>query len=330
METRFKIWLVAAAGVAAMSWGGAAVAAEKPYVEDKPPRGFHLFLRPKMKGPEAQWEYVQGLAQAGKAKKAARQAKALRLFWPRSAQAAEAQMFYARAMDARGDLEEAFDAYQLMLDEYGAQCDFGAVLEDQLRLANGILVRRRCAFLGMPGFETPEAAIPYYDQIAATAPEWEGTAEALFRTGQANEKEEKWEAAIEAYFKTLNRFPRSEFASDAAVAQARCHVAIAEETPNDERARDLAIAACDLVLTRWPNAPRAGDAERDKARLLVRKRKAAWQLAEYYDKILKNAEAARIHYREFAALYPDAPERQKAEARLAALGGGNGGGENEE
>ena len=33
-------------------------AAEKPYVESTPARGFHLFLRPKKKTPAAQWEHV--------------------------------------------------------------------------------------------------------------------------------------------------------------------------------------------------------------------------------------------------------------------------------
>ena len=63
--------------------------------------------------------------------------------------------------------------------------------------------------------------------------------------------------------------------------------------------------------------------------LLAKRRAAAWTQAEYYDRILKNAEAARIRYREFVALYPDAPERKIAEARLAALGGGDGNGKEE-
>jgi len=296
------------------------LASEKPYVEDKPPRGWHLFLRPARGNAADQWEHVQSLAQAGKLRKAARQAKALRIWWPLAPEAPAAQMFYAREMDRRGKFEDAFDAYQLLLADYGAQCDFDAVLKEQLRLANAILVQRRCAFLGLPGFESPERAIPYYDQIAATAPEWSGTAEALFRKGLANERNHAWEDAIEAYFQAMNRFPESEFASDAAVAQARCQVAIADETPNDARSREIAIAACDLVRTRYPNAPRVGDAIRDRDRLLDRRRAAAWNLALYYDRILKDPEASRIHYREFAALYPDAPECADALARLAELG----------
>lgn len=318
-----RIPAVAALLSAALSLAGAlpAAAGEKPYVQDKLPRGWHFFLHPKRDNAADQWEHVQSLAQAGKLKKAARQAKALRIWWPLSPEAPAAQMFYAREMDRRGKLEDAFDAYQLLLSDYGAQCDFDAVLADQLRLANAILVQRRCAFWGLPGFESPERAIPYYDQIAEIAPEWSGAAEALFRKGQANEREHNWEAAVEAYFQTMNRFPESEFAADAAVAQARCQVAVADETPNDARAREIAIAACDLVRTRYPNAPRVGDAIRDRDRLVERRRDAAWKLALYYDKTLKNPEAARIHYREFAALYPDAPECPVALARLAALGG---------
>lgn len=320
MRTNWTSWLAGIAAAAAL-WAGTAASqgAEKPWVEDKPPREWHLFLRPKMKDAGAQWAYVQELQRAGKGRKAARQARALRAWWPRSAEAPEAQMLVARWRDGKGDWEGAFEAYQVLLEEYGTQCDFGAVLETQLRLANAILSERRCAWLGMKGFESPERAVPYYEQIAAVAPEWEGTAEALFRKGQAQEKDGKQEEAIESYFQTMNRFPESPFAADAAVGQARCHVTLADERPSDARARDLAVASCDLVLARWPNSPRRAWVEREKAKLLERRKAAAWQLALYYDEILKNAEAAKIHYREFAALYPEAPEAARAAARLAEL-----------
>ena len=321
MRTKWTIWARGVA-VAAALWGtsaGVSAGAEKPWVEDRAPRAWHLFLRPKMKDAVSQWAYVQDLQRAGKARKAARQARVLREWWPLSAEAPEAQMFYARWLDGRNDREDAFDAYQVLLEEYGAQCDFGAVLETQLRLANGILAQRRCAWWGMKGFETPERAVPYYERIAEVAPEWPGTAEALFRKGQAQEKDDHWEEAIEAYFQTMNRFPESEYAADAAVGQARCHVSLADERPHDAQARELAVAACDLVLARWPNSPRRAWVEKSKERLLGRRKAAAWALAQYYDEILKNAEAAKIQYRTFAALYPDAPEAARAEARLAEL-----------
>lgn len=309
------------AAVAAALWGAVpgASGADKAWVEDRPPREWHLFLRPKMKDPSGQWAHVLSLQGAGKERKAARQARALRAWWPRSAEAAEAQMLVARWLDGKGDWEGAFDAYEVLLEDYGTQCDFGAVLDTQLRLANAIAVQRHCAWLGLKGFEAPERAVPYYERIAAVAPEWEGTAEALFRKGQAQEKDDQWEEAIESYFQTMNRFPKSEFAADAGVGQARCHVALADERPHDARARELAVAACDLTLARWPNSPRRAWLEKAKGRLLERRKEAAWELAVYYDEILKNAEAAKIQYREFAALYPDAPERARAEARLAEL-----------
>ena len=297
----------------------AAAAAEQPYVDDEPPYEWHLFLRPKKDDPASQWAWVQELEGLGKHRKAARQAHALREWWPLAPEAAPALLFYARSLETRGDLEGALEAYQLLLDEYATSCDFDAILATRLKLANELMIQRHCAFWGLPGFEAPARAIPYFQSIVDTAPEWQGAAEALFRIGQAHERENQWEEAIEAYFLAMNRFPESSFAADAAVAQARCHVAVADETPNDARARDLAIAACDLVLARYPSTPRRVAVEEDKLRLLERRREADWQLALYYDKTLKNPEAARIHYRQFVALHPDAPETPRAAARLAEL-----------
>ena len=294
-------------------------AASSPYVESSPPVGFHLFCRPARPTPAAQWAYVQNLAREGRASRAASQARALRLFWPSSPEAPLAQLFYARSLDDRGKTAEAFEAYQLLLSDYGSSCDFDAILAAQLRLANALFDARHAKFLFFPGFLAPEKAIPLYQQIIDVAPEAPQAPEAAYRIGLAREKAFEYEKAIDAFFSAVTRFPSSPFASDAATGLVRCRVLLADDTPQDARARDAAIAACDFFLSRFPASPSASSVAADRARLVDRRVQASYDLALYYDRTLRDPVAAAIRYREFLALYPNAPLAAAARERLSQL-----------
>lgn len=294
-------------------------AASSPYVESSPPVGFHPFCRPSRPTPAAQWAHVQNLAREGRSSRAASQARALRLFWPSSPEAPLAQLFYARSLDDRGKITEAFEAYHLLLSEYGAACDFDAILAAQLRLANTLFDARHAKFLFFPGFRAPEKAIPLYRQIIDIAPEAPQAPEAAYRIGLAHEKAFEYEKAIDAFFSAVTRFPASPFALDAASGLVRCRVVLADDTPQDARARDAAIAACDFFLTRFPSSPNAASVAVDRARLVDRRVQASYDLALYYDRQLRDPVAAAIRYREFIALYPNSPLAAAAQTRLDQL-----------
>lgn len=298
---------------------GAAEAAAKPYMEETPGRGFHLLIRPREKAPAAQWAHVQALDAAGRTRAAAKQALALRIWWPNAEEAPAAQLYYARRLDERGKLQAAFDAYQHLVDRYPGRFEFNEVLERQMRLAKTLMDRRKGRFLFLPGFAAPERAIPLFEKIVASAPEGAFAAEAYVLIGAAHERAYAYDEAIDAYFTALNRYPDSPFAAQAAFAQARCHVELSEDAPNDGRALAEAIAACTLFLQRHPEAEPRGEIESSLARLRDRQAAAAFARARYYDRILHKPESARIEYRRFLALFPDAPQAAEARDRIAQL-----------
>jgi len=117
----------------------------------------------------------------------------------------------------------------------------------------------------------------------------------------------------------MTRFPASPFAVDAATGLVRCRVLLADDTPQDARARDSAIAACDFFLTRFPAATNAAAVAADRARLFDRRVQASYDLALYYDRQLRDPVAASIRYREFLALYPKSPLAAAARKRLDQL-----------
>ncbi len=296
-----------------------AVAAAKPYTEEVPGRGFHLFIRPHEKAPDAQWAHVQALDAVGRTRAAAKQALALRIWWPNAEEAPAAQTTYARRLDDRGKLQAAFDAYQHLVDHYPGRFEFNDVLARQMRLAKTLMERKKGQFLFLPGFAAPERAIPLFQKIVASAPEGEFAAEAYYLIGAAHERAYEYDEAIDAYFTALNRHPQSPFAAQAAYAQARCHVELSADAPNDVRALAEAIAACTLFLQRQPESALRGEIEGHLAKLRDRQAAAAFARARYYDRILHKPESALIEYRRFAALFPDAPQAAEARERIAQL-----------
>ena len=294
-------------------------AAAKPYVETEAPRGFHLFLRPKQKTPADQWEFVQKLETAGKTRAAANQSLALRIYWPHAPEAPDAQLRYARLLELRGHPEQAFDAYQYLVEHYSGRFAFMEVVNRQMQIAKDIMSRKKGKFLFLPGFAAPERAIPYFEKVATNAPEGPHTAEAYYLIGVANQRTYEYEQAIDAYFTTINRFPNSPFAEKAAFAQVECYLKIAQHSPQDKRALATAYAAATLFLQRYPDSSHRSDVEASQKDLRARQIDSAYKQARYYDRILHNVTAALLEYRAFVSLYPDAEQTPRVRARIAEL-----------
>jgi len=310
---------------ALLLWGALGVsavevnAASKPYVEEEPSRGLHLFNRPKQKDAAKQWTYVRDLERKGKIKAASNQALALRIFWPYSAEAPAAQLLHARLLEQRGQLQASFDAYQFLVEHYVGHFEFDAVIEAQMYLAKTLMDQRKGKFLFLPGFTAPERAIPLFEKIVASAPEWRGAAEAYYLIGVAHDRVFEYHEAIDAFFTTMNRFPDSAFSERAAYDQAQCHIKLSKEAPHDKRAIETALAACELYLQRYPASTHRTQIEADLHMLKAQQIENAYSLALYYDRILKKPNPALIEYTEFVALYPNAPQAAEARTRIAQL-----------
>lgn len=289
------------------------------YEETEPDPGFHLFNRPEKKDAASQWAYVLDLQRAGKTRAAAKQALALRLFWPYAPEAPQAQLLYARLLEERGHLEESFDAFQYMVDHYTGRFEFNELIATQRRLAQQVMVARHGRFLLLPGFSAPERAIPLFEKIVENAPEDPETAGDYVFIGRAHEDNFDYAEAIEAYFKAMNRFPDSPHALEAAYRQALCHVRLSDDEPNDQRALATARAACVLFLQRHPTSEHREEMQERIARLSARQAQNDFDLAVYYDRQLKRPTAALIAYRTFLERHPGDAHADEARTRIQQL-----------
>lgn len=300
------------------AWHGA-VAADKPYVESVE-RKPSWWGRPARRTPSEQMAYAMELEQKGRVRAAMKQYYRLVSHWPQSPEAVQAQYRYARWMDERGALGKAFDEYQRLFDRFSGGFPAAEVLERQFEIAHELMHRKKGRFLFLPGFAAPERAIPYFQKILTNAPGWERAAEVQFLIGRAHELGQNWEEAIAAYLATHNRYPNLPVARQAGFNAARCYFRLAKEHPNDLRTLENAWAALAVFVSRYSQGEDVEEVRRMRDELYERRAALAFAQAEYYDRITKKPEAARLTYENFLRQFPSSRLVPKAQERIRELG----------
>ena len=286
---------------------------------DKPPgKVSDIFFKAKMDNPADQYAYAQEKVDAGAQKDAITAFRHLVLKWPEAPEAPLAQLHRARLLHARGDLDDAFDEYQYLVNKYAGQFPYEEVLTSQFEIAEHA-EKSRSRFLGIPAAYTPERAIPLYTAIEANAPQWKNAAKAQYRIGAIHQKNLKYEEAILAYEAVASNYSGNEFERIATFAKAECLEKLALETPNDEAASQTAWAAYDLFLQKFPQSKESEAAFEKRKEIRTRLAESQFDKALFYDKKLKNPRAARIAYRALLEDFPNSPWTEVAQARIKTI-----------
>lgn len=294
--------------------------ADKPYTEELAPEGNRsLLLRPAKDDPAGQLAYARMLQQDGEERAADKQFRALVRTWPTAPEAADAQYLHALYLEGRGKLEKAFDAYQLLVDNYPGRFPYEKVLERQFDLALKAQDHRRMAFFGLPGFASPEQAVPLLEALVRNGPRWDKAPEAHFLIGQIREQNEEYELAIVSYLETQLRYPRSPYAEDAYFARARCQVALSEQSPNDRDLENDAWYTLDNFNTAHPHSEHREEVAKMWELINNKRAERAFEIARYYDRTAKRPAAALSAYQTFARLHPYSEWTELAEERITAL-----------
>ncbi|HMO49754.1 MAG TPA: outer membrane protein assembly factor BamD [Kiritimatiellia bacterium] len=289
------------------------------YEEAGKKHSWFSFSRPAKDNPTDQMIHAEALLKERQLRRAERAFRSLVLTWPSSPEAPMAQWALARILDQRGKYEDAFDAYQKLMEKYPARFpDHDRVLTRQFEIATQIMNKRRGGFF-FGGFEAPERAIPFFEKIVRNAPRSPIAPEAQFLIGEAHEKNYEYELAVVAYSAVLHRYPLSDFAEPAAFARARSLNTLSENYPNDRQAIEEAWAGIMVFLRSFPQSEFSDEAVTIRDRLLKRKAQATYEIARYYDRIAKRPQAAKVSYQQFLEQFPQSPWSDSARERVAAL-----------
>ena len=280
----------------------------------------HLWGAPAEDDPASQLARARAFEARGR-KKAARKAyDALVHNWGASAEAPVAQLSVARLREAAGDLEEAFTEYQYYLERYAGSnpapgYDWLDVVRSQYGIAAALLPKSgRGPFSVSPGL-----VASMFRHVVQNAPDWEKAPDAALREGLARERDRDWDAAVAAYDRLMAKYPSSAVRVEACYRAGECRWRVSEKWPNDERALGNALETMRRALRLDPSHAMAAETSRRVTALSARATRMAWERAEFYDRVRKNPDAARLAYAEFLRLYPAAAEAPAVRARLAEL-----------
>lgn len=302
-----------------LAFGDRALSSE-PYEETGKKHSWFSFNKPAKKNPADQLEHAEALREDGSLRKAAKAFRALVTTWPSSVEAPKAQWALAKIHEQREKPAAAFDAYQVLMENYPGQFpDYDAVLARQFEIAKQVMNTRKAKFLLLPGFEAPERAIPLFEKVIQNGPRSPSAAEAQFLIGDAYEKSFQYELAVVAYIATLHRYPLSPFAEHAAFGRARALYKITKDYPNDDQAREEAWAGVMVFLRAYPESSYLAEARSMRDDLLDQRAAALYNVAEFYDRIARKPLAARESYEQFARLFPNSNRAPEVKERLAAL-----------
>jgi outer membrane protein assembly factor BamD (BamD/ComL family) len=278
-----------------------------------------VFRRPRKETPAAQLVYAESLLAEGRLRFAARQFNALVHRWPDADEAASAQQAFARVMLQRGRYERAFREFQYLIEHYTGLFPYKAVLEEQLAAARGVMEQRRGGLLILPGFESPERAIPLFRIIITNGPNWAETPALRLLIGKIHEKEGDFSDAVAAYEEVIMHHGRQPVAREAVYRKAICLERIATRYPRDEQRTRTALQAMFAALREDLEPAQAEEAQALVASLRTRLEEVHFEKAAYYDRMARNPVAALISYREFLNMFPHTDRHEAVTARIREL-----------
>ena len=290
------------------------------YVVEEQGRGtWRAMFDQKMETPAEQWIYARETQNKGRLKKAERRMLYLVRRWPNSAEAPWAARARADILFAQGEIEDAFDAYQFLIDNYSSRmANYDSVLESQFDIAVKVMEKRRLRWI-FGGFRAPEYAVEYFEKVIRNGPQWSRAAEAQFMIGKCYQENGDYELAISAYGLLGYRYPDSRFAEEAAWQQIVCLNTLQEEYPNSSEILDRTLTATTVYLSTFPSSSYRTQIIQMRNGLYEVKAEAVFDKATFYEKVPRKPRAAILYDRSLIEEYPKSRLVPLAEERVAEL-----------
>ena len=127
--------------------------------------------------------------------------------WPLSDYAPHAQYLVGRCLEATGKDEMAFDAYQIIIEQYPKSAEYEDVLWRQYAIANRFLHGEWSKLWGyIPYPPSMDQTADMFDKIVQSGPYSDVAPHAQLRIGAAREKQKDYPAAVKAYETAADRY----------------------------------------------------------------------------------------------------------------------------
>jgi outer membrane assembly lipoprotein YfiO len=240
--------------------------------------------------------------------------------WPLSDYAPQAQYLVARCQEAKGQDEQAFKAYQTLLEKYPKAINYDEVLKRQYEIANRYLAGKWFKLWGyIPFFPSMDKTSDMYEKVIKNGPYSEVAPQAQMSIGTAREKQASFPQAVKAYEKAADVYhDQKNVAADALYRAGEAYYKQAKTAEYDQSVAGKAIATFSDFMALYPSDPRVTEAQKTIDNLKAEQARGAMKIAEFYEK-KKRWDGALVYYNEVLVVDPNSRYGEEAKKRIDVL-----------
>jgi outer membrane protein assembly factor BamD len=265
-----------------------------------------------------QLELAHKLEAQGARDEALKAYKGLLRRWPLSFFAPEAQFRVGKILEDEAEFNEAFNAFQKMVQKYPSSDFFSQALNEQYRIANLYLAGEPQRIWKIPVGPSMQKTIEMYQRIIKNAPYGDYSPQCQFNIGLADEKQRKYTDAVDAYQTVLDNYPTSSVAPNAQYQIGYAWMRSCQSGDYDIGAAKKATDAFQDYLVRYPSADKVEQAQENIKKLGQRQTQGAYDVAKFYE-TQHDTRAAFIYYNEVVREDPNSFQAQLAKRRIQEL-----------
>jgi outer membrane protein assembly factor BamD len=244
--------------------------------------------------------------------------KALVKRHPVSALAGKAQNKVGRILEAAGEYDDAYKAYDAYLTKYPKGDDFDASVQSMFNIAKLFLEGEKQKVFGIKISSSMKRAQEMFEGIVKRAPFSKYAPSAQFNAGQALEKQGSYDAALGAYAILVTKYPSDPVADDAQYQIGYVRLKQYREGSYDQAGAAKAREAFEDFISRYPDSEKVPQARENLKTLEGGASKSTLDVAKFYDKT-KRYRAAVIYYNDVIKNSPDTDDANFAKARIEEL-----------
>jgi len=232
--------------------------------------------------------------------------------------APKAQRKVGVILERSGDYDKAFNAYSTYLQKYPKGEDFESVVESMFKIAKLFLEGEKKKLLGVKIASSMERAKEMFTEIVKRAPYSRWAPLAQFNIGQALEKQGKYPEAIAAYTVVTSRYPTDAIADDAQYQIGYVRLQEHKQGSYDQAGASKAREAFEDFAHRFPESEKVPQARENMKQLEGGAARGQLDIARFYDRT-KQYRAAVIYYNDVIKAAPDTNEATLAKNRIEEL-----------
>jgi len=267
--------------------------------------------------PKEQFEYAKGFYDQKKYEDTKHELKKLLKSYPKSFEASESQYYLGLTEQAQGNLYEAYQAYQKVIDKYPFSERIHDILEREYKIGEAFMAGEKRKAMGV-ALQVENPSIEIFNKVIDNSTYGPLAPKAQYKLGLVLKSLMRYYEAEDAFNKVIKNYPDREWVEAAKFQIALCREAVSKGPDYDQGATQEAKKKFEEFVKDHPDATLSNDAEKNINQLNEKEAESNYNIGVFYEK-QKQYESAKIYYNDIINNHPNSVWAAKALARLQVM-----------